>query len=228
MISIIVTTHNHEKFITKCLNSILKNDKRLLNEIIVINDNSVDRTEQKIKKFLKKYKKVKYFCVKYSRPSKSKNFGVKKSSSKWIIFVDGDDFIKKNFLQNYFKCIKENVDFAYSNIFKFYTNRNIFIEYQRRNKFFKYLNNPVGGGCLIKKKIWKKIGGIDENLIYQDDYDFWLKIHLLKKIKIKHLNFAGYYYRKHRYNRSLNFFRKHKSKLILLSKFVAKKLCQTF
>ena len=46
MISIIVTTHNHEKFITKCLNSILKNDKRLLNEIIVINDNSIDRTEK--------------------------------------------------------------------------------------------------------------------------------------------------------------------------------------
>ena len=46
MISIIVTTHNHEKF-CKCLNSILKNDKRLLNEVIVINDNSVDRTEKK-------------------------------------------------------------------------------------------------------------------------------------------------------------------------------------
>ena len=228
MISIIVTTHNHEKFITKCLNSILKNDKRLLNEIIVINDNSIDSTEEKIKRFIKKYKKVKYFCVKYSKPSKSKNFGVKKSNSKWIIFVDGDDFIKKDYLQNHLKCIKENVDFAYSNIFKFYTYQNLFIENQRRNKFFKYLNNPVGGGCLIKKKIWIKVKGINENLFYQDDYDFWLKIHLEKKLRIKYLNYAGYFYRKHNDNRSKNFFGKYYTKVNLLIKFLKKKLCQVF
>ena len=124
--------------------------------------------------------------------------------------------------------VKDNYDFIYSNIIKYYHQNNTSIEKQKRSLIIKYFNNPVGGGCLIKKKIWKKIGGIDENLIYQDDYDFWLKIHLLKKIKIKYLNYSGYYYRKHRNNRSLNFFRKYKSKLILLSKFVTKKLCQTF
>ena len=228
MISFIVTAHNHKKYIFRCLKSILKNDSDILNEIIVINDSSKDGTENEIKKISKHSKKIKYFFVNFSKPSRSKNFGVKKSSSKWIIFIDGDDFIKKNFLKKYYKSLNDNYDFIYSNIIKYYHQNNTSIENQNRSLIIKYFNNPVGGGCLIKKKIWKKIGGIDENLIYQDDYDFWLKIHLLKKIKIKHLNYAGYYYRKHKYNRSLNFFRKYKSKLILLSKFVAKKLCQTF
>ncbi len=228
MISIIVTTHNHEKYIIKCLNSILKNDKDLLNEIIVINDSSNDQTEKKIKNLLKTYKKIKYLCVNYSKPSKSKNLGVKISNSKWIIFVDGDDFIKKNFLQKYFKSIKEDVDFTYSNIFKYYTKNHFIFENQKRNKFIKYLNNPVGGGCLIKKKIWHKLKGIDENLLYQDDYDFWLKIHLEKKMNIKYLDYTGYFYRKHSNNRSTNFFRKYTTKIILLFKFFIKKLCQNF
>ena len=43
-------------------------------------------------------------------------------------------------------------------------------------RLFKY---PVGGGTIFKKDLWKEIGGFDEKLKFQDDYDFWLIINKL-------------------------------------------------
>ena len=54
MISFVIPSHNYGYLITNCILSILKNEKKLVKEIIIINDSSNDNTDQIIKKLKKR------------------------------------------------------------------------------------------------------------------------------------------------------------------------------
>ena len=71
-----------------------------------------------------------------------------------------------------------------------------------------YIKYPHGSGTIYKKDLWKRIKGFDENLKYQDDYDFWLKIKKLKDVKIGYYSKQGYNYRIHDNNMSKSKFKK--------------------
>ena len=58
MISVIVISHNYGSFLDKCLKSILKNDKKLIKEVIVLDDSSEDNTFDVVYKFKKNIKKL--------------------------------------------------------------------------------------------------------------------------------------------------------------------------
>ena len=112
MVSVIVICHNYGRYLNKCVNSILHNDKSYISEIIIINDSSDDNTEEVAKKLKKKHKKIKYFKKKFRSLSKSINFGVRKSTGKLITKIDADDYVSKNFIKNFFKeLMKKNLDF---------------------------------------------------------------------------------------------------------------------
>ena len=66
---------------------------------------------------------------------------------------------------------------------------------------------------IYSKKIWEDVGGFNENIYYQDDYDFWLKIIKNKNFKIGYFNEAGYIYRKHKKNMSKNKIKKNLTKI---------------
>ena len=230
MISVIVTTHNYGQFLNKCVSSILKNDENLYNEIIIIDDSSTDNTDSIIKILKEKSLKIKHFKVNFKSPSKSKNFGVNQSSSKWFVIIDADDYISNDFFKQYLSLVNLNkIDFAYSNLIVFEKEKSkSYIEVQKRYSLISLFNYPIGGGCIIKKEKWLSLGGINESLKYQDDYDFWLKLNLQKNIKIQYCDFAGYYYRRHVSNRSKNIFSKYSTKFFLLLKFFMKKINTLF
>ncbi len=219
MISILITTHNYGHFLKKCLESVLSNNLLSVKEIIVIDDSSIDNTKNIVKKFYIKNKKIKYFFVNFKLPSKSKNFAAKLAKGKWLTFIDGDDYVSKNYIRNFNDYLKSNeADFIYSNL-KIKKKKNIYEHNQKRKGILYFIDNPHGSGCLIKKKIWQKVKGISENLKYQDDFDFWCKINLIKKIKIIHLDSSKYFYRKHNTNRSKNIFKKYFYKIYLILKY---------
>ena len=69
-----------------------------------------------------------------------------------------------------------------------------------------------------EKILWEKVGGFNEKIKYQDDYDFWLRLNKLKKIKIGYINQSLYNYRKHKNNMSKNFYEKNITKTKILFK----------
>ncbi len=224
MISFIVPTHNYGFYLKKCINSILSNDNKLIKEIIIVNDASTDNTKVIYIKNFKKIKKIKYFEKNFYSLSKSTNFGIKKSTGKWISKIDADDWVSNNFAKTYINFLKKKkLDFIYSNLILFHQR---FKTYKIKNqqvsglkRLFKY---PVGSGTLFKKKIWKKIKGFNEKIYYQDDYDFWLKINNLKYIKIGYINKQLYYYRFHKSNMSKNFLKKNITKILILIRNIFK------
>lgn len=219
MISIIVPTHNYGNVLGCCLKSILKNNRKLIQEIIIVDDASKDNTDQVIKKF-KKNKIIRFYKCKFNNLAKTMNFAIKKTKSDFICKIDPDDEIKKNFLQlmnNFIK--KKDFDFVFPDFEVFETiKKKKYIKSQKSNIFLNLIFYPHGSGCIFKKNIWKKVGGYNEKNYYQDDYDFWLKINKIKDIKIGHLQKPIYIYKKHKNNMSKNMLKKNFTKVKIFLK----------
>ena len=97
-ISVIVPVYNTEKYIEKCLQSILSQTMNDI-EIIVVNDGSTDNSENVIKQIEKNNNtkiQIKYFKKENGGLSDARNYGVKKATGKYISFIDSDDYIDKN------------------------------------------------------------------------------------------------------------------------------------
>ena len=92
-ISIIVPIYNIENYIEKCLTSII-NQTYNNYELILVNDGSTDSSETICKKIAKENKQIKYFYKKNGGLSDARNYGIRKSSGEYLMFVDGDDFLE--------------------------------------------------------------------------------------------------------------------------------------
>ena len=96
--SIIVPVYNIETVISRCIESILKQTLDGF-ELILINDGSLDRSGKICDAYQKKDSRVKVIHQKNSGVSNARNSGLKIASGKYIIFIDGDDYIEKEYLE---------------------------------------------------------------------------------------------------------------------------------
>ena len=92
-------------------------------ELIIINDNSKDGSLKKIKNFKKEFNNFTILNNKNNLgPGLSRNKGIFAAKGKYIMFIDGDDFLPKNSLKNIQKClINKNYDFIGYNFKKLTT-----------------------------------------------------------------------------------------------------------
>jgi len=108
LFSIIIPLYNCEKFIEKCLLSVL-NQNFSNYEIIIINDCSKDRSLKICKKYEKKYPEIKIINQKTNKGvSSSRNLGIKFSNGEYIIFLDSDDRLENFSLYKLSKFIENN------------------------------------------------------------------------------------------------------------------------
>jgi len=115
-ISIIIPVYNGEKYIKKCLDSVINQTKKEI-EIIVINDGSTDNTEECIKLF--NDDRIKYFKNTNHGIGYSRNYGISKSRGKYIMFLDSDDYMSENECELlYKKCIEEDLDISICDFYK--------------------------------------------------------------------------------------------------------------
>lgn len=122
-ISIIVPIYNAEKYLNKCIDSLVNQTKKEI-EIILINDGSTDNSERIIKEY--KDKRIKYFKNKNQGIGKTRNFGIEKAEGKYIMFLDSDDYLDKAACEKmYNKAENDNLDIVMCDFYKEYDNGNI-------------------------------------------------------------------------------------------------------
>jgi len=99
MVSVIVPVYNNEKYIGRCLESLLCQDYRDY-EIIVVNDGSTDGSVEKIKAI--NSDRIRLFTIENSGPSAARNYGISKCNEKsdYLFFVDSDDTVTNNYLSS--------------------------------------------------------------------------------------------------------------------------------
>ena len=106
-VSIIVPVYNAEKYIDKCLNSLVKQTLEDI-EIIVVNDGSPDNSQKIIDKYVKKYpNKVKSYIKENGGLGSARNFGLEYATGEYISFVDSDDWLDFNALEEMYNLAKK-------------------------------------------------------------------------------------------------------------------------
>ena len=117
-VSVIVPVYNVEKYIQKCLNSLVKQTLEDI-EIIIINDGSKDNSFYIIKEFEKKYEnKIKYFEKENGGSADARNQGILHATGDYIAFLDPDDYVELDIYEKmYNKAIEENSDIVECNFY---------------------------------------------------------------------------------------------------------------
>ena len=117
-VSIIVPIYNAEKYIKKCVDSLVNQTKKEL-EIILINDGSTDNTLKILKEY--KDKRIKLFSNKNQGIGKTRNFGISKATSEYIMFCDSDDYYEPNMCELMFnEAEKNDLDIVICDFYKEY------------------------------------------------------------------------------------------------------------
>ena len=98
-VSVIIPAYNEEKYIGKCLDSLLKQTYKDM-EIIVIDDGSKDKTLEILKEYEKKYRNIRILTQEHKGPGEARNLGARKAKGEILVLVDADmefdkDYVKK-------------------------------------------------------------------------------------------------------------------------------------
>ena len=108
-ISVIVPVYNTEKYLAKCLDSLLK--QQINNyEILLVDDGSTDNTPQICDDYAKKDKKVRVFHKENEGCAVARNFALNKARYEYITFTDADDWVTEDYLKTMYDRIKEGYD----------------------------------------------------------------------------------------------------------------------
>lgn len=202
-VSVIIVTFNSRETIKKCLESVFKYAPKA--EVLVVDNNSQDKTVEEIKKFGKKVILIE--SLENLGFAKACNLAASKATGNYLFFLNPDTEILNNALDKLVEfadnhpeaaliapqLIKKNGEIQPS-VKKLPTILGVILEYYFRqtgtyHEFIPNGNEPVeveavyGAAMLIKKEIFQKIKGFDERyFIYYEDLDLCKKI---KKLGLK-------------------------------------------
>lgn len=107
LITAVVPVYNGENYLEECINSILNQDYKNI-EVIIVNDGSKDNSKKIAEKLSKKDKRVKIINQENSGVSTARNAGIEKAQGEYITFVDVDDYVSKEYLTYFYNLISEN------------------------------------------------------------------------------------------------------------------------
>ncbi len=198
LISVIIPIYNVEKYLEKCIESIINQTYKNL-EIILVDDGSKDKSDEICDEYAKKDNRIKVIHKENSGVSSARNVGIENSKGEYISFVDSDDWLEKDFIEKLHNIIKENnSDLAQSGYYRVVgenkekINSTENIENIDKNEFLiRVLSPQTGFGLCHMKLIKKKIIGdirFNENLKAGEDALFNEMI----SQNIKKATFYGY------------------------------------
>lgn len=179
-VSVIIPVYNRAKLIDCSINSVI-NQTYPINEIIVIDDGSIDGTYDLVKssfpQVILKYQENK--GVSYAR-----NVGINSAKSKWIAFLDSDDEWLPNKVEEQIDLLNTNSSFKICHTDEIWIHNQVRVNPMKKHR--KYGGN-IYNNCLplcvispssviIHKDIFNDVGLFDEELPVCEDYDMWLRI----------------------------------------------------
>lgn len=194
LVSIITPTYNCGKFIGETIQSVLNQNYKDW-EMLIVDDCSTDNTREVVEGF--NDPRIKYYCLdKNSGAAVARNKALEMARGRWIAFLDSDDLWKPNKLERQIKFMKENgYGFSYH-------------EYDEIDEASKPLSVTVSGkkkvgkwgmfaccwpGCLSVMWDAEKIGLIQiENIKKNNDSAMWLKAIKKEKCYLLNENLAQY------------------------------------
>ena len=168
-ISVIVPVYNIERYLNKCLNSIVAQSLKEI-EIIIVNDCSLDNSLKIIERYMKKDKRIILINkIKNEGLTSARNSGLEIAQGKYILHIDGDDWIEQDYLKDMYETAeKYKADMVVSDFYFDYENEKLVyqsdqfgitgekIENKNAIENLCYGSFPAIWNKLIKKEIYIK------------------------------------------------------------------------
>lgn len=107
MVSIIVPVYNAEKFLELCITSIINQSYNDI-ELILIDDGSTDNSGKICDEYALKDERITVFHCRNNGVSAARNIGLDNAKGKYIIFIDSDDYVEKNYIEELVKAIESD------------------------------------------------------------------------------------------------------------------------
>lgn len=191
-ISVIVAVYNQEKYIGRCLRSLIRQNIRKENlEIIVVDDGSIDKTAYALELFHGDITLVTHEANK-GLPSAVNN-GLKIATGDYVIRVDSDDYVNENFLT----ILQTYLDF---NEHSFAVSCDYYVvdEFEKVISRENSVKSPIACGIMFKKSAIDEIGMMNEEFLLNEEKEYRKRFE--KKYNIDHLPIPLYRYRRHENN----------------------------
>ena len=170
-VSIIIPVWGVEKYISKCLDSLVNQTLEDI-EIIVVNDGSPDNSQKIIDEYVKKYPdKVKSYIKENGGQGSARNYGIEVSTGEYIGFVDSDDFVELDMFEKmYNKAKQDKSDIVVCGSY------NVSEDYSNKEKdvFVANYDTDLENVIFGKMAVWNKIYRI--NIIIDNKITFKEKV----------------------------------------------------
>ena len=195
--SIIVPVYNTEKYVKRCLYSI-KSQSFKDYEVIIVNDGSTDNSSDIISKY-----SYKVINQENQGLSMARNNGVKEASGDYLIFLDSDDYIEKDLLEEINNSLSNNPDLVRYQIKEVFDNKdNINYEetpFDNKNgvEAFKLITNyhfvENAWAYAIKREFYLKEKFSFKKGTYHEDFGL-IPLVIIKSKIVNSINYVGYCY----------------------------------
>ena len=230
LVSVICLAYNHENFVVETLNSVIQQNYRPI-ELIIVDDCSLDTTKLEINNWLLSHPEVQFIANEFNiGNTKSFNNALKIAKGEYIIDLAADDLLLPNGIQMQVNAFQKS---KFKNLGVVYGNAEIINEDGSFNSFYfpvdkngKVISKRIIGdiyssvlstgdsicsvSALIKKSVFDFLGGYDETLAYED-LDSWIRASreyefdfidevLVRKRMVTNSLGSNFYKKKHKIN----------------------------
>lgn len=213
-VSVIVATYNQERYIGRCIRSLMHQTVPSSSyEIIVVDDGSTDRTAYALSLFSDRFESSVRVITNERNiglPA-SLNRGLRAARAPYVVRVDSDDFVNGNFINflSFYLDVNPSVDAVACD----------YLLLDDQEQIIERINcdeNPIACGIMFRKEHLFDIGLYDEDFLCNEERE--LRIRFLKKYSINRMELPLYRYRRHENNMTNNVEEMQRHDQLLLEK----------
>lgn len=203
-VSIIIPIYNLEKFIRKCIKSLMEQNYSFNKmEVILIDDGSTDASAAICQEYADRFTNIVFLRQENKGVSAARNLGLKHASGKYIFFLDADDRLSMNTIKDcviFFESVQNEADLITYPIETFYQGRKLKphfrYQYLKRNGVYDLCPNAFIGqttiNIVVKNKFSKNVL-FDERQTFSEDQKYCCEV-LKDKLKMGFCSTAKYIY----------------------------------
>lgn len=203
LISVIIPIYNVEKYLDRCVDSIINQTYKNL-EIILVDDGSPDNCPKMCDDYAEKDSRIRVVHKKNGGLSDARNVGMEVATGEYVSFIDSDDYISLDFYETLLQTMIDNdSDIVECSVVKFYENEK-FDEYSDDLKVTNYETVDALDGLIsenpFKQHVWNKLykSSVALDIPYAvgklNEDEFWTYQVFGKAKKVTRINKTIYYY----------------------------------
>ena len=204
LITVMIPMYNTEKYVKKCITSLFNQTYKNI-EIIVVDDGSTDNSLRICENLAKRDHRLKILHQENRGVSAARNIALNESQGDYLVFVDSDDYVRKNYIRNLYRVICESSSdisinkYTTNEKYNFNLDSGKIMTFDADEAITKMLLGDSFDSSVCCKMFRRHIVEsirFSENLIIAEDMLFFYE--LLNRVKkVSFSDNVGYYYMKH-------------------------------